>query len=211
MSGCRRIPLVDAGSQRRELVTPLDWRANRLADLAAKAAVRPFSLDKYADAGLKSRKLLGKKALACLAEVTLAANNCSRVVTDGVRQKTVVVRDSIAVKKKARAKKGAADTAGGPGPKKARKEYCDKEVVKTTPRAVYCWPFFPLRKRRRRSKPKALVIKQGLKTLQRRTDACTELRRSTAGERRSLPAGYLANVLERIRTKIREKEQQKLL
>ena len=86
-----------------------------------------------------------------------------------------------------------------------------RDVAEVTPRTVHCWPYFPARKRRRRRKAKAAVIKQGLKTLQKRSDAYTELRRSTAGELRSMPAGYLANVLERIRSRIREKEQQKLL
>ena len=79
-----------------------------MADLAARAAVRHFAFDKFSDAGFKARKLQCKKALANLADVTLAANNCTQVVNDGVRQKTIIVRNSIDVKRKAIAREGTA-------------------------------------------------------------------------------------------------------
>ena len=129
-------------------------------------------------------------------------------MTDGIRQKTIVVRDSTAVKRKPKASKAVVGSAGSAGAKKADGQ--QKKVVPKCPPPVRCWPFFPAKRARRRRKPRCLVVKQGLKTLQKRTDACTELRRS-AGTMQSMPENYLANVLDRIRCRIREREQQQLL
>ena len=87
--------------------------------------------------------MLCKKALACLAEVALAANKCSQVVTDGVRQKAVVVRGSTAVKKKTRPKRGTEASAGKRVIKKAGPKV-DVQKSNVT-RAVHNWPCLPLK------------------------------------------------------------------
>ena len=60
-----------SGSGLHSLAPPLDWRANRLADLAAKSALIGYSMDKVSKFHLRSRKDISKKALTQLAKVVL--------------------------------------------------------------------------------------------------------------------------------------------
>ena len=154
--------------------------------------------------------MLCKKALANLADVTLAANNCTETLTDGNRVKEVLVRDSTAIRRRAegsqlgtvgRAASGSAATETAPTVNSA--------ATYSAPTPVACWPFYPVRQNCRR-KTLSTVRKLGLRSLQRRSDAYTVERRARAGFRQ-MPVGYLANVLDRILTRIRERLQHESL
>ena len=56
-------------------VTPLDWRGNRLADLAAKFVLRPYQLDAQSRKSLEAQKLVLLDTLILIGQVTYAANN----------------------------------------------------------------------------------------------------------------------------------------
>ena len=78
-----------------QVVSRVDWRANRLADAHAKLAVAPYLLAEDTITMIKQRRCLVEKVLVRIGRVTAAANHFfEEVVVDGV-VKRVIRRDTL--------------------------------------------------------------------------------------------------------------------
>ena len=80
------------------LVTHLDWRANRLADILAKTALKPFRLDKVSRRNLDDQKKILTDALILMGQVTHAANHTvvEWLMEDGSKRQ--VLRDTTGMR-----------------------------------------------------------------------------------------------------------------
>eukprot|EP00973_Karenia_brevis_P092120 12410837-Karenia_brevis.AAC.1 len=79
------------------LVSPADWRANRLADAMAKRAALVDAAPVAAEAMLKDAVAAATYYAAFIGAATHAANNYKRVVTDADgSSRTVTCRDTVA-------------------------------------------------------------------------------------------------------------------
>ena len=80
-----------------QLVTPLMWRANRLADALAKNAASPHRLPRWASKLVSDAATWTKHQLALLGVVTHAANNLSVTrLVDGGDTRVVICRETTA-------------------------------------------------------------------------------------------------------------------
>ena len=192
------------GSGQHSLVSPLDWRANRLADLAAKAALLGYGLDKMSVDLLAARKDVCKKLLVLLANVTYTANNhVSSTVVDGVPS-AQIIRDSTGLQRRTQRKKRGSPQctvshdAQAALPHTLLATYVPKKNVDP----------FHTPPRRRRVLARAALKRKVNNARDVRAAACfTACMHAKRQHMVGMPPGYLANVLERIRLRIREAAQ----
>ena len=198
------INLKVSGDHKSALVAPIDWRANRLADLAAKAAIKAYRLDKVSDRTLKTTKNLCKEILALLAQVTLTANTVCLNVWEGDKIVKKVCRDSTGIIRSSRngvRKKGKTEhfAAGGTPSAKQKGSAKPPPTVQVTLKEKLPQPA----KKRKRPPPLSILRRRITAALQERSDQYTSERMANNTYLQTAPPAWKETVFQRIREKIR--------